>query len=253
MLWEQNSDLEQMYFWSIVLPSLSRSCLRGRWLALTSRTCRVLIWTSQHACTSSKKCIISLWTSWRYFPCLNLGIEFNKVALQKGSWIYNPNGNELPQSIQLFSKYLLMKMKISVIPTFWKDKLQVLIISIDLNESSCFIDKHPKHGWHKLWWTQNNYKITNFPIELQGNFLSVIPCESRKFSLTLEVVWRVTWKSNKSLAKYRWDSIHNPYIAAGITSLGDERANPLPLIDFSIASVRSSLLIPILRWRIMLN
>lgn len=64
---------------------------------------------------------------------------------------------------------------------------------------------------------------------------------------TEKMTLRTTWKSKKSLPTYWWEKIHNPYIAAGITSLGDERAIVLPLIVLSKKSLRSSLRIPILR------
>jgi len=65
-----------------------------------------------------------------------------------------------------------------------------------------------------------------------------------------EMVSMNTWKSKGSSAKFWWDRTRNPWIAAGITSLGDERAIPLPLIDFSGESLRSSLLTPILRSKV---
>jgi len=57
---------------------------------------------------------------------------------------------------------------------------------------------------------------------------------------------RLTWKSKKSLAKCWWNRTQSPYIVAGITSLEDESDMPLPLIDLSKKSSRSSVLIPIL-------
>lgn len=68
---------------------------------------------------------------------------------------------------------------------------------------------------------------------------------------TFKTEYSTTWKSNKSLAKC-WERPQHPYIAAGITSLGDERAIPEPWTNLSNVSSRSWLLIPILilrKWR----
>lgn len=75
---------------------------------------------------------------------------------------------DIPKRVKRSSKMkILVTWTISV---FWKDKLQVLIISIHLNESSSFIDKHPKHGWHKLWWAQKIRNDEFFYFKLQGHF-----------------------------------------------------------------------------------
>lgn len=68
----------------------------------------------------------------------------------------------------------------------------------------------------------------------------------RNENIPQETLQNITWKSKTSLERYWWDKIQSPYIAAGITSLGDEKAIPLPLIDLSNKFCTSSLLIPIL-------
>lgn len=115
---------------------------------------------------------VSFQTSWSCFPHLNLGTEFNICRLAKEVQLITCSTvNFCKASNPSFQKFKIINILVTwAISIFWKDKLQVLIISIHLNKSSSFIDKHPKHGWHKLWWTQVTINDEFFYFKLQGHF-----------------------------------------------------------------------------------
>lgn len=125
---------------------------------------------------------------------------------------------------------------------FRKNKLQVFVVSANLNKSSSLIHKHGNHGWNNLRRSGTNQQINKHMLVvwgLHGQFDNLY----KQLQTTQKIILMAIWKSKRSLAKYWWDRTHVP----GITSLGDEIAMLFPLIDLSSTSLGYSLLIPILK------